>query len=203
MLKLVYHSTSFFQLPGISFNCWCHNSRFLYLCFDYLFIYLFAASDEIQYQKPQRLRSRPYKVSGHKSLSRSQSCDSQSKGSVSSSQGTTVWPLLSISFQCENTIQRHISCTPGTVAHHRWFWFWFRFTACGARMAEVLVDVACWYSFLNVYQFLFLRYFSLYPFPCWITLVATRITKNCFVVITRLLLSLGLTFWSCRCRELT
>ncbi|XP_010943145.1 uncharacterized protein [Elaeis guineensis] len=46
------------------------------------------ASDDTQLQKPHRCRSRQHKGSLSKSLSRSQSCDSQSKGSVSSSRGT-------------------------------------------------------------------------------------------------------------------
>ncbi|XP_020257995.1 uncharacterized protein LOC109834397 [Asparagus officinalis] len=46
------------------------------------------ASDETQSQKPHRPRSRPHRLSSHKSWSRSQSCDSQSKDSVSSSQET-------------------------------------------------------------------------------------------------------------------
>ncbi|KAJ0982178.1 hypothetical protein J5N97_010433 [Dioscorea zingiberensis] len=49
------------------------------------------ASDDTQSQKPLRSRSRTHKVSAHKSLSRSHSCDSQSKGSISSSTGTMVW----------------------------------------------------------------------------------------------------------------
>ncbi|XP_020103904.1 uncharacterized protein LOC109720946 [Ananas comosus] len=47
------------------------------------------ASDDTQLQKPQRSRSRHHKGAGHKSLSRSHSCDSQSKSSVSSSRVTT------------------------------------------------------------------------------------------------------------------
>ncbi|XP_039137362.1 uncharacterized protein LOC120274883 [Dioscorea cayenensis subsp. rotundata] len=46
------------------------------------------ASDDTQSHKPQRSKSRTHKVSTHKSLSRSHSCDSQSKGSISSSSGT-------------------------------------------------------------------------------------------------------------------
>ncbi|XP_072972901.1 uncharacterized protein [Typha angustifolia] len=47
------------------------------------------ASDDTQLQKPHKPRSRQHKVSTNKSLSRSPSCDSQSKGSVSSSRSTT------------------------------------------------------------------------------------------------------------------
>ncbi|KAJ6814765.1 uncharacterized protein M6B38_138145 [Iris pallida] len=47
------------------------------------------ASNDTQLQKPHRVRSRSRKLTGHKSFSRSQSCDSHSKGSIASSQGTT------------------------------------------------------------------------------------------------------------------
>lgn len=48
------------------------------------------ASDEMHSQKPHKSRSRSHKVSAHKSFSRSHSCDSQSKGSVSSSSRVTT-----------------------------------------------------------------------------------------------------------------
>ncbi|XP_010939025.1 uncharacterized protein [Elaeis guineensis] len=47
------------------------------------------ASDDTQLQKPHRSRSRQHKGSSNKSSSRTHSCDSQSKGSVSSSRGIT------------------------------------------------------------------------------------------------------------------
>ncbi|KAJ6808393.1 uncharacterized protein M6B38_166795 [Iris pallida] len=47
------------------------------------------ASSDIQSPKPHRSRNRPHRLSGYKSFSRSQSCDSQPKGSFSSSQGAT------------------------------------------------------------------------------------------------------------------
>ncbi|URD91229.1 hypothetical protein MUK42_27174 [Musa troglodytarum] len=48
------------------------------------------ASDDMKSQKPHKSRGRHHKGSFNKSLSRSHSCDSHSKGSVSSSRGTTV-----------------------------------------------------------------------------------------------------------------
>ncbi|KAJ6802014.1 uncharacterized protein M6B38_166405 [Iris pallida] len=47
------------------------------------------ASDDTHSLKPHRSRNRPHRLSGYKTLSRSHSCDSQSKGSISSSHGTT------------------------------------------------------------------------------------------------------------------
>ncbi|CAL9079408.1 unnamed protein product [Musa textilis] len=47
------------------------------------------ASDDMKSQKPHKSRGRHHKGSFNKSLSRSHSCDSHSKGSVSSSRGTT------------------------------------------------------------------------------------------------------------------
>ncbi|KAG1366943.1 Histone deacetylase complex subunit SAP30/SAP30-like [Cocos nucifera] len=47
------------------------------------------ASDDTQLQKPHRSRSRQHRGSSNKSSSRTHSCDSQSKGSVSSSRGIT------------------------------------------------------------------------------------------------------------------
>lgn len=59
-----------------------------------LLLFLFLASDDTQ--KSHRSRHRVHKSSGssHKTMCRSLSCDSQSKGSISTPRGSTVHNLL-------------------------------------------------------------------------------------------------------------
>lgn len=65
--------------------------------------------DDVQAQKPHRSRVRHHKGSSNKSLSRSQSCDSHSKGSISSSRGATKVDLSKLETRALWRYWRHFN----------------------------------------------------------------------------------------------